>query len=315
MSDFFQAQSIDWPCGLVTVGLGTGVVCTFWFYKTIRNYFETSHGTGPQDGAGANLKHREDMEVVKRKAIIQNAKDLFKFAQDNLKTPAPSRYQSENVQLKTQVFFYVEKVNRDRRERYFKEVKGNRSIHSVLSGNNSCQIQTHQLSSYCENCIEENYDACKNGDYVSAWQSDQLETETPQQSRATTRSETSETLNSIKDLLSKNTVVAIASGDPGEEYYLLKITGNGPEHLEKRLKDDWGMSFLSRAEVLRGHFFVRHEDLSLHSYYLEKGKAAVGYGATARYICPQLQSRPANNTEIVELSEQLHQDIQSLNGF
>ena len=30
-SDFFQARSIDWPCGLVTVGLGTGVVCAFWF--------------------------------------------------------------------------------------------------------------------------------------------------------------------------------------------------------------------------------------------------------------------------------------------
>ena len=132
-SDFFQARSIDWPCSLVTVGLGTGVVCTFWFYKTIRDYFETSHGKGPQDGAGANLKHKEDMEVIKRKAIIQNAKDLFKFAQDNLKTPAPSRYQSVNVQLKTQVFFYVEKVDRDRRGRYFKEVKGNRSIRSVLS--------------------------------------------------------------------------------------------------------------------------------------------------------------------------------------
>ena len=285
-------------------------------YKTIRNYFEMSHAKGPQDGAGANLKHKADMEVIKRKVIIQNAQDLFRFAENNLKTPAPSRYQSENVQLKRRVFFYVENVNRDRRRRYFKEVKGNRSIHSVLSGNNSCQIQTRQLSCCCENCIEENYDACKNGDYVTTWQSVQLETESAQQSRATTRSETSEALNSIKDLLSKNTTVAIASGDPGEEYYLLKITGNGPEHLEKRLKDDWGMSFPSGAEVLRGHFFVRREDPSLHSYYLEKGKAAVVYAATARYICPQLQSRLANNTEVVELSEQLHLDIiQSLNGF
>ena len=133
--------------------------------KTIRNYFETSHAKGPQDGAGANLKHKADMEVIKRKVIIQNAQDLFKFAENNLKTPAPLRYQSENVQLKRRVFFYVENVNRDRCRRYFKEVKGNQSIHSVLSGNNSCQIQTQQLSCYCENCIEENYDACKNGDY------------------------------------------------------------------------------------------------------------------------------------------------------
>ena len=97
-------------------------------YRTIRNYFETSHAKGPQDGAGANLKHKADMEVIKRKVVIQNAKDLFSFAENNLKTPAPSRYQSENVQLKRRIFFYVENVNRNRRARYFKEVKGNRAI-------------------------------------------------------------------------------------------------------------------------------------------------------------------------------------------
>ena len=97
-------------------------------YRTIRNYFETSHAKGPQDGAGANLKHKADMEIIKRNVIIQNAEDLFKFAENNLKAPAPSRYQSENVQLKRQIFFYVDKVNRDRRGRYFKEVKGNRAI-------------------------------------------------------------------------------------------------------------------------------------------------------------------------------------------
>ena len=40
---------------------------------------------------------------------IMNAEDLSKFAKNklNLKTPAPSRYQSENVQLKRRIFFYV----------------------------------------------------------------------------------------------------------------------------------------------------------------------------------------------------------------
>ena len=77
--------------------------------------------------------------------------------------------------------------------------------------------------------------------------------------------------------------MAIASGAPGEEYYLLKVTGNGPEILNKRTKDDWGMCFPTGAEVLRGR---QEEDTSLHSYYLEKGKAALVYAATARFICP-----------------------------
>ena len=58
-------------------------------YRTICNYFESSHGKGPQDGTGANLKHKADMEIIKRNVIIQNAEDLFKFAENNLRTPAP----------------------------------------------------------------------------------------------------------------------------------------------------------------------------------------------------------------------------------
>ena len=34
-------------------------------YLTIRNYFETSHAKEPQEGAGANLKNRADMAVIK----------------------------------------------------------------------------------------------------------------------------------------------------------------------------------------------------------------------------------------------------------
>lgn len=79
-------------------------VTDFGFF-TIRNYYETSHAKGPQDGAGANLKHKADMAVIKGNEIIQNARDLFNYAEKNLKEPAPSRYQSENVTLKRHIFF------------------------------------------------------------------------------------------------------------------------------------------------------------------------------------------------------------------
>ena len=110
------------------------------------------------------------MKMFRLEHETMNAEELFKFAKNklNLKTPASSRYQSENVQLKRRIFFYVDKVNRDRCGRYFKEVKGNRAIPSVLSGSNSCSIRTCQLACYCENCIEADYEACQNTDYVSA---------------------------------------------------------------------------------------------------------------------------------------------------
>ncbi len=111
-------------------------------------------------------------------------------------------------------------------------MKGNQSIHIVPSIGHLCLIQTSQQSCYCESCTEEDYDTCQNAHYVSPWQSVQLEAESLQQSRAMTRSEALKNIISItgKDLLTKNNTVAIASGDPGEEDYLLNVTGNGPEH-------------------------------------------------------------------------------------
>ena len=57
-------------------------------YVTIRNYFETSHAKGPQDVAGANLKHRADMAVIKRQVNARTLKnDIFPLikVQKNLK--------------------------------------------------------------------------------------------------------------------------------------------------------------------------------------------------------------------------------------
>ena len=47
-------------------------------YVTIQNYFETSHAKGPQDGAGANLKHKADMEVIKWQVNIR----VFQFKEN-----------------------------------------------------------------------------------------------------------------------------------------------------------------------------------------------------------------------------------------
>ena len=71
----------------------------YFGYPTIRNYFETSHAKGPQDGAGANLKFKADMAVIRRQKVIQNARDLFEFAQENLRVP------SEKASLSRRIYF------------------------------------------------------------------------------------------------------------------------------------------------------------------------------------------------------------------
>lgn len=69
---------------------------------TIRKYFETSNAKGPQDGAGANLKYKCDMAVIKRQVVIQDARDLYNFAEKEFHNTAPTRYQSEKCQSQMQ---------------------------------------------------------------------------------------------------------------------------------------------------------------------------------------------------------------------
>jgi hypothetical protein len=49
--------------------------------------FETSHAKGPQDAAGGLIKRQADIAVLRGNTIIQNAKDLFSFCNNDLKEP------------------------------------------------------------------------------------------------------------------------------------------------------------------------------------------------------------------------------------
>ena len=60
------------------------------------------------------------------------------------------------------------------------------------------------------------------------------------------------TLESIKHLATKDSIVTIASGDRGTEYDLLQVTGDGPEVLSIEETDDWGSTYPPGAEILRG---------------------------------------------------------------
>ena len=48
-------------------------------YPAQRNYFETSHAKGEQDAAGAHIKQKASLAVVRREATIQSAEQLCSF--------------------------------------------------------------------------------------------------------------------------------------------------------------------------------------------------------------------------------------------
>lgn len=86
------------------------------------------------------------------------------------------------------------------------------------------------------------------------WETIDIEPERGYRAQRTTRAEVQEQHESIKQLVSQDAIIAIASGDLGEEYYLMKVSGNGLEVLDRNIKDDWSSSFRAGAEVFRGYF-------------------------------------------------------------
>jgi hypothetical protein len=86
-------------------------------YKLIINYYETAHAKGPQDAAGGFLKSQADYAVLRGKATIQCAKDLYKFVEENLQQP-----KCKNGKYKRRIFRYVESIPRDN-NRNFKPLR------------------------------------------------------------------------------------------------------------------------------------------------------------------------------------------------
>ena len=283
-------------------------------FLTLRNYFETSHAKGPQDGAGANLKHKTDMAVIKRQVVIQNAHDLYNYAKENLTEPSSTRYKSQSVGLKRRLFFYVEQHRRNRHGRRFKQIKGSRQIHSIMATEDrpGLKIKSRLLSCYCDSCIDGEYEDCLNQDWIQPWEDIELEADGI--SRRVTRGEIGEQRTAVKDLITEGSVVAIASGDPGEDYYLLKVTGQGVDSLRTQTKDDWAASYPAGAEIICGHFLLPSvAGRSNRQYKVDQSRKAIVYATTARFLCTDLCSLPG---DIAVVSEQEHLDIlNSLDGF
>ena len=75
-------------------------------------YF-TSHAEGKQDAAGAHIKQRAAMAVVRNEATIQSGADLFQLLSTNFSDPV-----GEKLELTRRKFFYVdsEKIVRKGRQ-------------------------------------------------------------------------------------------------------------------------------------------------------------------------------------------------------
>lgn len=110
----------------------------------------------------------------------------------------------------------------------------------------------------CEECLLGNSDSCANTEYVDKWC--EMEMNRDGQVAVSRQNEDSaggERVNALTDLVEADSVVAIAAADDGcYDYYLLKVSSDGPFILQSDTTDDHGATYQQGSFVLEGHFFL-----------------------------------------------------------
>ncbi|EDO31600.1 predicted protein [Nematostella vectensis] len=208
-----------------------------------RHFFETSHAKGEQDAAGANIKQRATLAVIRGRATIKSAKQLHDYLSSKFTLPTTS-----NTSLSKRIYFHIpvkgEGAVARRSDRTFKELKGIRKLHSVKTTPVQCKISTRLRSCLCFGCIEG--EECENREFVDEWKEIIL---TREEAVATTRQnqesgEIDMSVNGMASIVKAGSVVAIAAEDDNAyDYYLFKVSSDGAIVLNEHVLDDYNAAY------------------------------------------------------------------------
>jgi len=113
-------------------------------------------------------------------------------------------------------------------------------------------------SCYCGECLYENFDTSQNKELVDSLQEIILQREA---FAATTPAQSENPVAEpahlhVADLVNKDSLIATAV-DEGDscDYYMLKITSDGPVVLKKDVIKDYGCAFSAGSTDLKGNLF------------------------------------------------------------
>jgi hypothetical protein len=232
--------------------------------------------TGPQDAAGGLLKRQADLAVLRGQANIQNGRDLYEFAVANLT-------RTKSV-CRRRIFRFADSITRDLNLQ-FKPVCNIRSVHQVLADHSSSKITMRELSCFCENCVSQNFDKCRNVSKAGEFRSVEMVNET---GIIDVELENNCNEESLSDLVSKGHVIAVYTDDQDYDYFLLKV--QEPVHvLESEKTDSWGSTLPAGTEVITGLYYDNNKKKPLSYKLIPKLKAVVP-ATSVIYICSELDA-------------------------
>ena len=135
----------------------------------IWNYFETGHGKGEHDGAGACIKialRRQEMKFTTI-SLMWDAKTIVAWCSSVMGQGA--RRKEDQSSQKAQVHRYFwEVVDVDLSHLYeCKTIQGTHAFHSVRTSNNAIvEMWTRKLSCFCYPCSSGEWDNCESTYWV-----------------------------------------------------------------------------------------------------------------------------------------------------
>ncbi|CAC5421094.1 unnamed protein product [Mytilus coruscus] len=258
----------------------------FWtspgYDSIIRNFFETAQAKGAKDAAGGYIKREADFSVIRGRSSIQNGKDLFNFCHNNLQKP-------KSTGCKRRIFRCVETIPRNTTQ-HFKSIADIRKIHCVKTTNNS-ELMVTDLSCYtCDQCVSANYELYRNFRFRGNSRPVKIVREHSTENHAVENNNSGDTL---LDLISNGTIIAVVAEDDDSDVYLMKTLGE-PEILPSAVTDGWGISFPRGANVVKGYYYDIVSKRNF-SYKLVPKRLAINYSVSARYILTESEITKSGN--------------------
>ena len=221
---------------------------------------------------------------------LQTAEDCFNYACDNLTST------KKDSTACRRIFRFESEIDRTR-DRYFQPIKNNRDVHQIMSTEAGI-LTVRKISCYtCEKCLGELYEDC-----VQNMGTETRIIQTEKSKKASEEPE-EETEPSLMDMIKKDSIIAVYTDDPGEDYYLIKAT-HEPVVLTQDEADSWGNYFKRNMEVVRG-FYYRKLKSSLTFKLISNKQVLI---SVKSILCP-LEISPNKS---ITLPVTMHEDLISM---
>lgn len=155
------------------------------------------------------------------------------------------------------------------------------------------------LSCYMsDQCVSANYELCRNFRFRGYSRPVKIVREQSTENHASKENNSGD---SLLDLISNGTIIAVVADDDDSDYYLMKTLGE-PEILPSAVTDDWGISFPRGANVVKGYYYDIVSKRNFFNKLLPK-RLAINYSVSAMYILTESEITKSGNC--IKLNEEL----------